>query len=194
MGVTVQLEQHRIQAIQTAKSKIEAKPLFLDTETTGLGPSDEIVEITILDHEGNPLIDSLVRPKRSIPFDAIDIHGITDAMVQKAPSWSDLWPEVHQVLLGNVVAIYNADFDLRLMRQSHAARGMDWDIQGVDFFCIMQLYAQFYGLWDPRRRSFRWQSLENAGRQCSIHLPNTHRAKDDTALARAVLLHMAQSE
>lgn len=34
--------------------------LFLDTETTGLDGSAEIVEIAVADHEGKPLFDSLI--------------------------------------------------------------------------------------------------------------------------------------
>jgi DNA polymerase-3 subunit epsilon len=188
------LEQSRIQAIQIAKAKVTGGPIYLDTETTGLGPTDQVVEIAILDPEGDPLVDDLVRPTISIPPDAVAIHGITDEMVREAPSWPDLWPTISPILKGREIAIYNADFDLRLMKQSHQAYQMPWDVQARDFFCIMQLYAQFYGLWNPSYRSFRWQSLENAGHQCGIPLPNTHRAKDDTELARAVLHHMAGSE
>ena len=188
------LEQNRIQAIQIAKAKINGEPLFLDTETTGLGARDEIVEIAILDHEGNPLIDALVRPTKSIPAGASAIHRITDEMVQDALSWLDLWPKIEQILKGKEVAIFNAEYDLRLMKQSNQAYKLPWEVQQKDFFCIMQLYAQFYGMWDSSRRSFRWQSLENAGRQCRIQLPNTHRAKDDTALARDILYYIARSQ
>jgi DNA polymerase-3 subunit epsilon len=187
-------EQNRLQAIQIAKEKLAGEPIFLDTETTGLKARDEIIEIAILDHDGEPLMDSLVRPTIRIPTDAHAIHGITDDMVKDAPTWRELWPEIEGNLRGKQLAIYNAEFDLRMMKQSHLAHGLRWDFQQDDVFCIMQLYAQFYGLWDPSRRSFRWQSLENAGRQCNIQLPNTHRAKDDTALAREVLIHMAGSE
>jgi DNA polymerase III epsilon subunit-like protein len=92
---------------------------------------------------------------------------------------------------GRQVGIYNADFDLRMLRQSNAKFNLRWEID-TSFFCIMKLYAQFYGSWNNARRSYRWHSLEAAGRHCRIPLPNTHRAKDDTLLARSVLLHMAK--
>jgi DNA polymerase-3 subunit epsilon len=57
----------------------------------------------------------------------------------------------------------------------------------------MELYAMFYGDRDPYRGSFRYQSLEIAGRQCGINLPNAHRAVDDCLLTRAVLHYMAES-
>jgi len=98
------LEQNRIQAIQIAKAKITGRPLYLDTETTGLGPTDQVVEIAILDPEGDPLVESLVRPTINIPPDAVAIHGITDEMVREAPSWPALWPTISPILKGREVA------------------------------------------------------------------------------------------
>jgi hypothetical protein len=39
----------------------------------------------------------------------------------------------------------------------------------------------------------KWQSLDAAGRQCRLPLTNTHRAKDDTLLARAVFEYMVKA-
>ncbi len=185
-------DQARREASLIAKQKLAQKPLYVDTETTGLGRLDEIVEISILGAEGEVLLDQLVRPTKPIPPDALAIHKITDEMVKDAPTWIEVWPEVENVMQGRVVAIYNADYDARIMRQSHRLYDMDWDPNMAEFFCIMILYAQFYGEWNRARGSYRWQSLQNAGRQASIPLPNTHRAKDDAALARAVLHFIAK--
>lgn len=181
------VDQTRQEAITIAQRVIENQPLYLDTETTGLGPQDEIVEISILDHDGEVVIDSLVRPSKPIPQDAIAIHGITNAMVSAAQTWKSIWPEVEAVINGKQVAIYNAEYDLRMLKQSTKIQKIPWQVVDVSFFDIMQLYANFYGDWNSARGSFRWQSLLNAGKQAGISLPNSHRAKDDAALARAVL-------
>jgi DNA polymerase-3 subunit epsilon len=183
----------RAEAITIAQEKLANNPLFLDTETTGLDVTSEIVEICIVEHDGEILYESLVKPSRSIPFDALRIHGISDPMVQNAPYWIQVWEEVKPILNGRHVGIYNADFDLRMIRQSNAKYRLSGEIDST-FFCIMNLYAQFYGSWNSARGSYRWHSLEAAGRQCGIPLPNTHRAKDDTLLARAVLLYMSQGD
>jgi DNA polymerase-3 subunit epsilon len=183
----------RQDAITTAKAWLEQRPVYLDTETTGIGSTDSIIEITVIDHDGSALIDTLVKPKGPISVDAARIHGIHDEMVQTAPSWNDVWPEVESVLTGRAVGIYNADFDLRVIRQTHQRHWIRWQ-QPPDslFFCIMKLYAQFYGQWNSKYGNYRWQSLEAAGRQCGIPLQNTHRAMDDTLLTRAILLYMAE--
>jgi DNA polymerase-3 subunit epsilon len=181
----------RRQAIEIARRRLKRRPVYLDTETTGLGPAAEIVEIAIIDHDGSVLLDELVRPTTSIPPDAVAIHGITDQMVRDSQAWPELWPEVEDILRGKDLAIYNADFDVRMMQQTHQRHWLTWRMPAQDLFCIMQLYARYFGKWDSLRQSFRWQSLQNAGKQSGLALANTHRAKDDAALARAVLHHIA---
>jgi DNA polymerase III subunit epsilon len=178
-------------AIFEAKREVSRKPIYLDTETTGLEGTDQIIEICVLDHDGTVLIDSLVKPTGPIPPDAMRIHGITNGMVKDAPPWPDLWPQVKTAIADRRVAIYNSEFDVRLMRQSHRKHQMSWEMPNDLFCCVMKLYARFYGQWDSYRGSYRWQNLEAAGRQCKIALPNAHRAHADTLLARAVLQYMA---
>ncbi len=183
----------RRQAILQARAEIQTRPVYLDTETTGLDNDSQIVEICILDSDGAPLVDTLVKPRGAIPADVIRIHGITNEMVADAPAWPDVWPCVSAALDGRRVAIYNAEFDLRMMQQSHRKHRLRWEA-GFDCFCVMQLYARFYGEWNSYYRSFRWQRLENARHQCGLRLPNAHRAHADALLARAVLHYMAKCE
>ena len=182
----------RKEAIQLAQQWISKKPRYLDTETTGTGPHDHIVEISVIDHDGTILVNSLVKPTGKISPAARAIHGITDELVKGAPRWESVWAQVEAAMTNCAVGIYNADFDLRMMRQSHQRNWLRWtDPEGVEFFCIMKLYAQFYGEWNPRYGNYRWQSLDQAGRQCGIPLSNSHRAKDDALLTQALLEYMA---
>jgi len=182
----------RQEAIQLARKWISKKPVYIDTETTGTGSNDGIVEISVIDYDGSVLVDSLVKPVGKISPGARVIHGITDQMVKEAPRWDSVWEEVETAITNRPAGIYNADFDLRMMRQSHQSNWLRWsNPQGVEFFCIMKLYAKFYGQWNPKYGNFRWQSLDQAREQCRTPLPNSHRAKDDTLLARALLEFMA---
>lgn len=181
----------RREAIREAQALLRTRPLYLDTETTGTGPNAEVIEIGILDDDERELFSSLVRPRGAIDPAAARVHGITPEMLANAPSWADIWPAAQAVLEGQRVGVYNAEFDLRLMKQTHIRAWLRWTLPETNFFCLMKLYARFYGDWDPRRGSYRWQSLEMAGRQCHISLPNAHRAVDDCRLTRALLHHMA---
>jgi DNA polymerase-3 subunit epsilon len=187
----VNRQHHRLEAILIAKQKLEHNPVYLDAETTGTGERDEIIEVAIVNHDGSVLVDTYVKPVGKITPDAYAVHGITDESLKSAPSWVEVWPRVEEVLRGRVLGIYNADFDIRMMQQSHQISGMDWYPPYSDFFCIMKLYAQFYGEWNPSARDYRWQKLDAARWQANLAIPNSHRAKDDTLLARALLLYMA---
>lgn len=177
---------------------LHSRPAYLDTETTGLGPDAEIVEIALVDFEGASLFESLVRPKKPIPPDATALHGITTAMVAGAPDWRNVWQDLEPILAGltearRPVAIYNAEFDLRMMRLAHRQASLAWTLPPEQFTCLMELYAEYRGDWNPIRRSYRWHSLEAAGRQCALPLANNHRAAQDAQLARMLLEHMARS-
>ena len=75
------------------------KPLcFFDLETTGVNiVKDRIVEIGIvkLYPEGKRESKSWrVNPQVKIPSEASEVHGITDAMVEKSPIFKQIAPEV----------------------------------------------------------------------------------------------------
>jgi len=180
-------------AVLLARQVLEQRPIYLDTETTGLDKTAEIVEISIIDTDSSPLVDTLVRPSQTIPADVMRVHHITNEMVQKAQPWPFLWNSIRPVFNNRLVVIYNSDFDVRMMQQTHARYKMRWDVL-IRPFDLMGLYARFNGEWDPNRRTYRNVSLENAGARCNIPLPNSHRALADTMLTRALLEYIAAIE
>ena len=184
---------HRKSVIQEARAFIDSNPVYLDTETTGLHQSAEVIEIGIIDDQGNVLLEQRIRPRGNIDPAAQRMHGISLDMLVNAPTWEQVWPQVEAVLLGRKIGVYNVEFDLRLIKQSLMRTWLKWTLLDGNFFDIMKLYARFYGDWDPFRKSFRYQTLELAGRQCGIPLHNTHGAVDDCLLTRALLHHMAES-
>ncbi len=183
-------EQDRRAAIAQAQIELNKKPLYLDTETTGLKENDQIVEICLIEHDGSIVFESLVKPTVKIPPAATHVHRITDAMVSISPAWPEIWQQVEPILTARRIAIYNAEYDLRLMQQSHRAHGLAWSTP-ISHCCVMKLYAQFRGDWNSRTGSYRWYSLDDARWQCGLDLPNAHRAYADTLLARAVLNFIA---
>lgn len=182
------MNEHRV--VEIARQWIEQKPVYLDTETTGLDKNAEIIEIGVVGPDGEILFESYVRPFQPIPLAAIRLHGISNETVQNALAWPSIWPNVREHLINRPVGIYNAEFDLRLMRQSMERYRLPWR-ENLSAFDILQLYSEYRGVWDPYRKSFRFFKLEEAGRQLGIALPNAHRAVEDARLARAVLHRLA---
>ena len=177
----MQASTARQTAIQFARAKLVLKPVYIDTETTGLTRDSEIVEICVLDHDGRTLINTLVKPRGEIPWFVTKIHGITNLMVAKSPTWRDVWPDVAAALAGRQVAVYNAVFDERMMQQSHAAHRLRWNPPESEFFCVMRAYGQFCG---------KLQNLTNASQKCKVQVRGVHRARADAELTRGVLQYM----
>lgn len=181
-----------------AREWLDRKPIFLDTETTGLRRDAEICEITLINHDGAVLLDTLVRPARRIPRDASAIHGITDEMVKDAPTFAEILSRLEELLTGREVIIYNREFDQKMLVQSAAALGIPFKPwwrrpdNAAQWHCAMHLYAEYRGDWDDYRGSYRWHRLGNAARQCGLQITEgLHRARADTDLTRQLVLHMA---
>ncbi len=178
----MQANPARTAAIQLARAQVALRPVYVDTETTGLGRDGEIIEICVLDHDGRVLIDTLVKPTQTIPwYVTANVHGITNQMVAKSPTWRQIWPDVAAVLGSRQVAVFNAAFDERMMQQSHAAHRLRWQLPGTEFFCVMNTYAQFCG---------RLTNLAAASQKCRLSVQTAHRARADAELARGVLRYV----
>ncbi|MNG64340.1 Exodeoxyribonuclease 10 [compost metagenome] len=179
---------------QQAQQWLKDNCLILDTETTGLGNDAEIVEITIIDAAGKQLLNTLVKPSQPIPADATAIHGITDAMVKHAPTWPEVSILMCGVIRGETVAVYNADYDVRLLNQTDKIWGVKPTFAAEvmpKFVCAMLAYAEFYGQKSDRG-GYRWQRLTAAAEQQSVTIEGTpHRALSDCQTTLGVIKAMA---
>ena len=133
---------------------------FLDTETTGLLSryglgEDEIVEIAIIDSDGRPVLNTLVKPTiKSSWRDAQRIHGISPADVANAPTLEDLLPEVQKIIEGSQIVTYNAGFDVDFFPSGVFAK--------AKVECAMLAYAEFKGEWNPHYNHYKWHKLSVA--------------------------------
>lgn len=94
----------------------------IDFESAGSAPgeTDEPVQVGVLRVEslmGEPvLFDSYLACSHPVRWSASRVHGITTAMLQGAPRWRDLWPEMRRLLSGVVVLGHNPSTEMRFLR------------------------------------------------------------------------------
>lgn len=187
--------REKAHAIKRSRELVTLDALVLDTETTGLDENAEIVEISLITMSGRVVLDSLVKPKNPIPQDATKVHGISMEMVKDAPTFNELWEKgLETLLFDRTLAIYNAEYDLRILEQTCRIRDIT-SPNKLEAECAMKLYAGYKGDWDERFNKFKWHSLSSAARQCGLQLPeDLHRSLADIRLTREVILHMANTE
>jgi DNA polymerase III epsilon subunit-like protein len=161
---------------------LASDPLILDTETTGLDENAEIVELAVVNANGEKLVDTLIKPLNPIPEEVSLIHGISNEMVNDAPNWRDVWLEIAPLLTGRLVLAYNAPFDSRILEQS--CRLYRLPEPSFDWRCVMQMYKDHTG-------NHKFISLSKAASECQIAIPsNIHRALADTLLCLGIVQHI----
>lgn len=167
----------RAQVVAWARKALSLPNLvILDTETTGQwigsGGQDEITEICLIDRNGTPLINTLVRPDGAIHPDAARISGITDDMVADAPRFEDLSQAISNLVEGRGVIIYNARYDAPLLQASFQQSGMT--LPPCEIRCAMLAYAAYRQTPGRRRGEYAWHKLTSA---CAYeHIIPSHQA------------------
>ena len=120
----------------TGSMQLEASPIataefiVVDTETNGLGgDACEMTELGMVLVGGGELHDrhsSLCRTSAPLRRGIQRLTGITQAMVDSAPSLEEVLPPLVDRLRGRVMVAHNAPFDRRVLRQACDRIGLDW--------------------------------------------------------------------
>jgi DNA polymerase-3 subunit epsilon len=146
--------------------KNRKKILILDTETTGVQPHlDELLQVSIIDGDGNVLFDRYIRPTRAIMWpDAELVNHISPEMVQNEPTIEELLPQIQSIIQSaDCIIGYNVSFDIDFLRWANCDFP-EWG--GDDPKCliidVMELFAPIYGVWNSYYGNYKWQSLRIA--------------------------------
>lgn len=179
--------QDKDAAIKWARIHIEVgEYVILDTETTGLSGTDEVIQVAIIDPQGRPLVSTGIKPTANAKMSsrALELHGITLESLQDAPPLSEVLPEIVQAVKGKTIIAWNADFDMRLLAQSCTLNQLDWpDVLSLaNVECAMRKHAAYYGQWNTRMGSYTWQKLPGGG---------AHSAATDAECVRVTMHTMA---
>jgi DNA polymerase-3 subunit epsilon len=171
-------------AILTAKQYLSqpAHWVILDTETTGLAKTDEVIQVAVMAANGDTVFDSYIRPKSGrIPYGSTRVHGITIDMVEDAPDFSEVAAALMAILENKTILAYNASFDDRMLRQTAQLYGGEFV---GSFDCVMKLYSTYVGIPSAYGSGFR-----------NVKLPGArHTAIEDCRATLDVLEEMANAQ
>jgi len=133
--------------------------LFIDTETTGLSSTDQIIQFAgiygIRDGEKfheEARINQYINVTTSINFFAQKVHGISKMMLQPydyIDSYVDNF--LDYIKKSHCVVGHNISFDMRMLQQDCERIGKCCDRDNIKTFCTMKDTSHLTGLKDKKR-------------------------------------------
>lgn len=152
----------------------------VDLETTGLRSSDRIVEVGVVlmspEGEITDVLETLIQPL--MPVQATNIHGITDEMVEYAPTLEFMVPQLLTSFEGRKLSAHNANFEARFLNKELEKFGVP--IMVSNFVDTLKLSRKFH----PKAVNHKLHTL--AGHY-GWTIDNPHQAISD-AYATAIVL------
>jgi DNA polymerase-3 subunit epsilon len=146
---------------------------IVDIETTGgFAAANGITEVSIQIYDGKNIIrqyETLINPGQQIPYYIRGLTGISDAMVAKAPSFSEVAKEIFDALQGNVFVAHSVNFDYSFLKHALAACGFELELKKL---CTIRLSRKIF----PGLPSY---GLGNLCAALGIQIQNRHRAGGD---------------
>ncbi len=159
------------------------RPLaFFDLETTGVSLSnDRIVEIAIIKimPDGSRIPKrKLINPEMPIPAESTAIHGISDDMVQNAPTFKQCANELKQFFDNCDIGGYNSNrFDIPILMEEFLRAGLEVDLSQRKMVDVQHI---FYTM-EPRTLTAAYRYY------CEKELSNAHSAEADVSATIDVL-------
>jgi DNA polymerase-3 subunit epsilon len=148
---------------------------FVDLETTGgTATEDRITEIGIIevDQDGVREWSSLVNPQRHIPEFIQSLTGISDAMVQDAPTFSELADDIQARLADRIFIAHNARFDHGFLKNEFKRTGHDFR---PPVLCTVRLSRKLFP-------GFARHNLDSLAERHRLEVTERHRALGDARL------------
>ena len=108
-----------------------SRQIVLDTETTGLEPSQghRIIEIGCVEMVNRRLtgrhFHQYINPQREVEAGAIEVHGITNEMLADKPVFADVAGPFLEFVKGAELVIHNAPFDVGFLDAELSQLGSD---------------------------------------------------------------------
>lgn len=180
---------------QKSKRELKGKSLtailpdytVLDIETTGLDPSfDEIIEVSAIRVRGNSVCDtfsSLVKPASPVDDFIVELTGITNEMLDTAPTISDVFPRFIQFVGDDVIVGHNVNFDINFLYDTSSILSLAPFKN--DFIDTMRLSRKLF----PEAKNHKLGTLAQL---FNIPQPVSHRSAADCDTTNSIYRHISQ--
>jgi len=162
--------------------------ICLDCETTGLDPiKDRIIEVAAVRFTTSEILDtfeSLIDPECLIPQASIDIHNITQQMVEGKPKIDAILPDLITFMGGHIIIGHGIQFDIDIVVNAAERHKLPHSLRknrSLDTLRMARLYGE-----SPVN------SLEQLRKHFNIAFEGTHRAMGDALVNLEVFRRLAK--
>lgn len=192
-------EEHRKAVIQWADIRFrqaesgEQEFVIIDCETTDMSGKAEPVQLTVLGWNGQPLLNTLVKPGCKIHPDAFRVHGLSWDKVKHAPTFPQVMETFRRCVTGRIVIAYNLQFDRRIIRQTVEKYHLS-PPGAAGYECAMLQFGRFWGTLKKNSKEFKWHSLNDACEFMEIERDAAHASLVDCQATLQLMQAMATAK
>ena len=158
------------------------KKVVLDFETTGVEYEDEILQVTVINQDGNVLINEHCKPTFKISWEeAQRINNITPEMVKDKKPFETYVDQLSEIFLNaEQIIIYNVPFELMFLKKYKVKYEEENKVYEIPrFYDLMIEFAEVYGDWNEKYDCYKWQSLITCAAYYGYQFDNAHDALAD---------------
>jgi DNA polymerase III epsilon subunit-like protein len=110
-------KQRRAVFYALTKPSRKKRIVAVDTETTGSGKKDQVIEVAAVSPQGT--YHTYVKATVPISYYSFKVHGITTQDLSRAPPIREIRPELQEIInSSDQIVVHNAPFDIRMLRQA----------------------------------------------------------------------------
>lgn len=165
---------------------VDGPIVCFDIETTGLdNRRDAITEIGAVVLENGQITDTFnifADPGRPLPPEIVQLTGITDQMLEGAPSQAEAIRAFLEFAAGRPLAAHNAEFDMGFIAEGCRRNQIPFEATSLDTLILAQNLLPELGKY----------KLDLVAAHLNLPAFNHHRASDDAATVAYMLIPFAK--
>ena len=101
--------------------------LIMEIATTGRTSSDEIIQLVLLNMDGQLLMNQYFKPNVEISKEEMMKHNINKFYLKQMPKWNEKWGEIRSYIQNKILLIPNTSHGKRLFEQTCSKYNVEID-------------------------------------------------------------------
>ena len=167
--------------------------VVIDFETTGksyiVNKIIELGAVKVFDGKITETFSSMVNPECRIPAEITRLTGITDNMVEDAPTFQEIIADFYKFCDGATLVAHNIEFDSGFLKFNTKDSGYVFSHPQIDTLALARKYFKSLSGGEETPHNFKLGTLADF---FDVKRDNAHRAVDDSVMAADVFCKLIE--